>query len=50
MTTADRDLRACRFCCLIKSAEDFFGTGCDNCKFYTSREAISSCTTPKFNG
>lgn len=48
------NLRACLLCHLIKHADQFEKTGCENCNGVLSlrqhREMISSCTTANFSG
>lgn len=50
---SDSSLRACYFCSLIKSLDDFVEEGCDNCKFirdYNDEEVMKQITTTNFSG
>uniref|UniRef100_A0A7S0X9U5 Transcription elongation factor SPT4 homolog n=1 Tax=Mantoniella antarctica TaxID=81844 RepID=A0A7S0X9U5_9CHLO len=45
--------RACFRCKLIKTFEQFFETGCDNCAFFQmaeDRDRVAECTTPSYSG
>ena len=42
------NLRACHSCSLIKSLDEFYENGCDNCKY--RGEAARTRTSPNFNG
>lgn len=48
------NLRACLLCHLIKHADQFEKTGCDNCEEYLRlrhhRDLVASCTTANFSG
>jgi len=49
-----RNLRACLFCSLIKSFDQFEFDGCDNCESFmpmkSNREAVYDCTSANFDG
>jgi transcription elongation factor SPT4 len=49
-----RQMRACLFCSLVKTFEQFEATGCTNCedflKLKGSRETIEECTSAQFEG
>lgn len=48
------NLRACLLCHLIKHADQFEKSGCENCEEFLglrhSRDLIASCTTQNFSG
>jgi transcription elongation factor SPT4 len=51
--TGLRNLRACMFCSLIKTQEQFYESGCDNCPFLEmaeNKERVLHCTSPAFAG
>ncbi|CAI2386144.1 unnamed protein product [Moneuplotes crassus] len=43
-----RKLRACLICSLIKTEEQFYQEGCDNCA--TAFDGVDGGTTPNFSG
>ncbi|CAN8073306.1 unnamed protein product [Agarophyton chilense] len=46
-------LKACMSCSLIKTTQQFYNDGCDNCPFMSlngDKERISACTTSQFVG
>ena len=48
-----QNMRACYFCSLIKTLQQFEKEGCDNCSFLRldrSAEKARECTTPNFEG
>lgn len=48
-----KTLRACKRCGLIKTQEQFYELGCDNCPFLDmveNSERVNSCTTAFFEG
>ncbi|CAI2385884.1 unnamed protein product [Moneuplotes crassus] len=45
-----KKLRACKICRLVKSASQFQGQGCDNCKIGKQTFEFKKFTTPKFSG
>mmetsp|Transcript_31359 Transcript_31359/g.77923 ORF Transcript_31359/g.77923 Transcript_31359/m.77923 type:complete len:111 (+) Transcript_31359:64-396(+) len=45
--------RACFRCKLIKTFEQFFENGCDNCSFFQmveDRDRVAECTTASYSG
>lgn len=47
-----KSLRCCISCRLVKSFEQFYDEGCDNCPYLQMREdaeLIDDCTTTEFN-
>ena len=49
----NRNLRCCIACRLIKTLEQFYQQGCENCTFLNlegDRERIEDCTTTEFQG
>lgn len=52
-TSFRKKLRACMRCNLVKTSEQFFGSGCENCPFLNmeqDNERVHSCTTAAFSG
>lgn len=52
-TSFGHELRACLRCRLIKTYDQFFESGCENCPFFKMEEdpeRVADCTTPNFNG
>lgn len=50
---AQSKLKACMSCSLIKTTQQFYTDGCDNCDFMSlagDKERISACTTSQFVG
>ncbi|CAI8018460.1 Transcription elongation factor SPT4 [Geodia barretti] len=49
-----RGLRACKLCSMVKSQDQFYYNGCDNCerflKMKGNREMIQDCTSSNFDG
>ncbi|CAF1022484.1 unnamed protein product [Brachionus calyciflorus] len=49
-----KGLRACRVCSLIKTLDQFFNEGCDNCERFLrlrgNRDRIIDCTSANFDG
>ena len=48
-----RHTRACLVCRLVKTYEQFFTNGCENCPFLEmagQQDRVSDCTTPHFDG
>ena len=48
----NRNLRCCIPCRLVKTLEQFYEQGCDNCTFLDmegDRERIEDCTTTEFH-
>mmetsp|Transcript_15565 Transcript_15565/g.46980 ORF Transcript_15565/g.46980 Transcript_15565/m.46980 type:complete len:117 (-) Transcript_15565:5235-5585(-) len=47
-----KNLRACWGCHLVKTADQFAHSGCDNCDFLemADREQVSENTSPNFHG
>ena len=48
-----RGLRACMFCSLVKTTDQFFESGCENCPFLDladNRERILQATSGSFAG
>lgn len=46
-------LRACFVCSLVKTEEQFYTHGCNNCDFLGlqgQRSRVAECTTPNFDG
>lgn len=49
----NRNLRCCIPCRLVKTLEQFYDQGCENCTFLDmegDRERIEDCTTTEFHG
>merc|ERR1712100_260508 len=50
---SSRDLRACMFCALVKTRQQFLDTGCENCTFLdlaSDPAKVNMCTSPKYTG
>ncbi|RNA22494.1 transcription elongation factor SPT4 [Brachionus plicatilis] len=49
-----RGIRACKMCGLIKTMDQFFNEGCDNCENFLhlrgDRDQILDCTSENFDG
>lgn len=48
-----RSVRSCKVCGLLKTQEQFYDDGCDNCPFLDMQdnmERVNSCTTAFFEG
>jgi transcription elongation factor SPT4 len=46
-------IRACKRCGILKTPEQFYDTGCDNCPFLDmedNMDRVNSCTTPFYEG
>ncbi|EDQ91192.1 uncharacterized protein MONBRDRAFT_23363 [Monosiga brevicollis MX1] len=51
--SSNKHLRACLSCGLVKTSDQFFETGCENCAYLDlndNNDAIDSCTTARFYG
>jgi transcription elongation factor SPT4 len=49
----NRNLRCCNSCHLVKTLEQFYQQGCENCSYLEmagDRERIEDCTTTEFQG
>ncbi|XP_069135118.1 transcription elongation factor SPT4-like [Argopecten irradians] len=50
----NRNLRACLFCSLVKTFDQFELDGCDNCEEHlhmkNNRDAVYDCTSANFDG
>lgn len=49
-----RGLRACKLCSMIKTSDDFYRNGCDNCERHLrvkgNKDAVQECTSSNFDG
>eukprot|EP00742_Colponemidia_sp_Colp-10_P008573 GILJ01009294.1.p1 GENE.GILJ01009294.1~~GILJ01009294.1.p1 ORF type:complete len:114 (+),score=5.04 GILJ01009294.1:45-386(+) len=48
-----RNLRACLQCHLLKTFDQFYNSGCENCPFFDmvgDKERVMDCTSPSYEG
>lgn len=50
LPTSLNQLRACRVCLLVKSANQFEDYGCENCRELWSLGSLQEFVTPHFSG